>query len=69
MNWIPVNSSNLDSVAYDHGTNTLYISFRSSGTYAYSGVPKHVYDGLMSASSHGEYHAAYIKNNYPYKKV
>jgi hypothetical protein len=67
--WIPVVSSNLDAVAYDAATSTLYIRFKSSGTYAYSNVPKHVYEGLMSASSHGEYHAAYIKNSYPYRRV
>lgn len=69
MNWIPVSSSNLSAVAYDETTSTLYIRFRSSGTYAYFNVPPHIYRGLMSAASHGEYHAAHIKNSYRYKKL
>ena len=69
MNWIPVSSSNLSSVAYDESTSTLYIRFQSSGTYAYYNVPASVYQGLMSAASHGSYHAAHIKNNYRYARV
>jgi len=66
MNMIPVQSSNLVAVGYDNGT--LVIEFRS-GTYEYSGVPLSVYQGLMSAHSHGEYHARNIKHSYPYKRI
>lgn len=69
MNWIPVSSSNLSAVAYDSSSQTLYIQFRSSGTYAYYNVPASVYDGLMNAASHGQYHAAFIKNSHGYSKV
>ena len=68
MNMIPVSSSNLAAVGYDEGRKELYIQFHS-GTYVYSGVPVSVYKGLMSASSHGEYHAANIKNVYPYRRI
>lgn len=67
MNMIPVNSSNLSSVGYENGT--LYIAFNSGGVYSYSNVPLHVYQGLMSAASHGQYFHAYIKNNYPYRRL
>lgn len=67
MNWIPVSSSNLEAVAYDAGTNTLYIRFNRNGTYAYYGATN-VYQGLLSTSSHGSYHAAYIKNSYRYER-
>jgi hypothetical protein len=69
MNWNPVSSSNLAAVAYDVSTQTLYIRFHSSGTYAYHGVPQSVYQGLMNAASHGEYHAAYIKHNYRHERI
>ncbi|GAC42818.1 KTSC domain-containing protein [Paenibacillus popilliae] len=69
MNWNSVNSSNLSAVAYDAETSTLYIRFQSSGTYAYYDVPSNVYQGLMSASSHGGYHASYIKGRYRYQKL
>lgn len=63
----PVSSSNLSSIGYEDGT--LYIAFKSGGTYSYSGVPESVYHDLMSASSHGKYFAAYIKNAYPYQRI
>lgn len=69
MNMIPVNSSNLSAVGYDSVSQTLYVSFHHSGTYAYFNVPEHVYKELMSASSHGKYHAAHIKNVYRYQKI
>ncbi|WP_419877687.1 KTSC domain-containing protein [Brevibacillus centrosporus] len=69
MNFVPVSSSNLSAVAYDAATQTLYIRFRSSGTYAYFNVPATVHQALMNAGSHGEYHAAFIKNRYSYRRV
>ncbi len=63
----PVSSSDLSSVGYENGT--LYIAFNSGGVYSYSNVPVSVYEGLMSASSHGKYFHAHIKNNYPYRRI
>ena len=65
---IPVNSSNLVSVGYEPASMKLYIQFKQ-GLYVYYSVPQHTYDGLMSAASHGKYHAAYIKNSFPYSRV
>lgn len=62
MNMIPVVSSNLASVGYE-GT-TLYIRFHSGGLYAYYNVPASIYQGLMSASSHGTYFHAHIRGRY-----
>ena len=67
MNMIPVSSSNLSAVGYDG--NTLRIQFHTGGVYDYSGVPESVYNGLMNAASKGSYHAAHIKNDYPYRKL
>lgn len=65
-----VNSSNLESVGYDPTTQTLEIEFLNGGLYQYSGVPESVYQGLMSASSHGQYFDQYIKKGgYPYRKL
>lgn len=65
---IPVVSSNLSSVGYDPKTRELYIQFKS-GLYVYSNVPEHVYQELLHAPSHGKYHAAYVKNVYPYRRI
>ena len=67
MNMIPVSSSNIKSIGYEG--NTLYVLFRSGGLYAYYVVPRSVYDGLMSASSHGSYFAAHVKNTYRYSRI
>jgi len=69
MNRLPVSSSNLRSVGYDSSTNTLEIEFNSGGIYQYRGVPPAVYERLMSASSHGKYFHAHIKNVYPDTKI
>ncbi len=68
MNMIPVVSSNLSAVGYDPASRTLRVQFKS-GCYDYSGVPESIYSGLLNAGSKGEYHAAYIKTSFPYKKI
>lgn len=67
MNMIPVSSSNISSIGYEG--DTLYVTFHSGATYAYFHVPAHVYEGLMSASSHGKYLNAYVKGTYAYQKI
>lgn len=64
-----VNSSNLDSVDYNHLTETLTIQFLSGHVYEYYNVPKFIYEGLMSAPSKGKYHHRYIKNSYNYHRI
>lgn len=69
MNRQSVSSTDLNSVAYDPGTQTLEIEFNSGGIYQYSNVPQDIYDGLMSADSHGKYFNQNIKNSYQYSKT
>ena len=65
-----VSSSNLKAVGYDHETKTLEIEFLNGGLYQYSGVPLSVYQGLKSASSHGQYFDSHIKKGgYSYRKL
>lgn len=68
-NMVPVSSSNIAAVGYDEASQTLYIQFRHGGIYAYSSVPKSVHSGLMATSSKGEYHRAYIKNSFAYRRI
>lgn len=67
MNMTSVSSSNIDSIGYED--NTLYVRFNSGALYAYYNVPQSTYAGLMSASSHGKYLAAYVKGNYRYQRI
>lgn len=68
MEWIPVSSSNLNRVRYDEDTMTLEIEFNSGDQYQYFDVPKGVYDGLMSAASHGRYFHSNIKGDFRYAR-
>lgn len=65
-----VHSSSLRSIGYDPATHTLEVEFLASGVYHYHGVPQSVYDGLLSASSHGSYFDTHVKRaGYAYTKV
>ncbi len=64
-----VSSSNLASVGYDPTSQTLEVEFLSSGIYQYFNVPSNIYQGLMSASSHGKYFIANIKDIYRFRKI
>ena len=64
-----VTSSNLASVGYDPATQTLEIEFHHGGVYQYFDVPSSIYDGLVVASSKGQYFAANIKGVYRYARV
>jgi len=66
----PVRSSMLASVGYERATATLEVVFVEGAIYQYFEVPIDVYAGLMSASSHGTYFDAHVKQaGYRYAKV
>ncbi|RSV14919.1 KTSC domain-containing protein [Sphingomonas sp. ABOLF] len=61
-----VSSSNLASIGYDPGSETLEVEFSKTGkVYEYYNVPQFMYDRLMEASSHGIFFNAEIRNAYP----
>lgn len=67
MQMISVSSSDIASIGYEG--STLHIRFNSGGLYAYYNVPTTVYNGLMSAGSHGKYFHANIKGRYGDTKI
>jgi hypothetical protein len=69
MNRQSVESSNLASIGYDTENETLEVEFNHGGVYQYFGVPENVYEELMTASSHGKYFVANIRNDYEYQKM
>lgn len=64
-----VNSSNIDLIGYDPNSMVLEIAFLSGGTYQYFNVPKSIFEGIMSAASHGSYFHQHVKDKYSYQKV
>lgn len=70
MERYPVQSSTINSVGYDETSATLEIGFNNGTIYQYHGVPLHVYEGLMNASSKGTYLNQYIKKGgYSYTRL
>lgn len=64
-----VASSNIASIGYDEGSETLEVEFLNGSVYQYYNVPQNMYDQLMQAGSKGRFLNTYIKNAYPYSRV
>lgn len=64
-----VASSNIASIGYDTGTETLEIEFLNGTVYQYFGVPENMHIQLMQESSKGRFLNTYIKNSYAYSRV
>lgn len=65
----PVSSSNIASVGYDSGRKILEVEFHHGAIYQYFNVPKEVYEGLISAGSHGSYFYHNIKDEYKFNRL
>jgi uncharacterized membrane protein len=61
---IRLNSSAIRAAAYDPATRRMYLWFPNNGPYTFYGVPYHVFQGLISASSAGSYYNSRIKGKY-----
>jgi len=59
-----LDSSNLANCEYDTDTMELKVEFNNGRKYAYSDVGVDVWQGLITASSAGQYFNAMIKNQY-----
>jgi hypothetical protein len=68
MQRIHVSSSNIRSIGYDAPSSTLEVEFTSGDVYRYYGVPQHLYEQFMSASSKGSFLSERIRPSYRYQK-
>ncbi|RXI46074.1 KTSC domain-containing protein [Clostridium tetani] len=64
-----VSSSNVYSIGYDDSSSILEVQFNNGSIYQYSNVPYSIYQGLMSAASHGSYLHAHVKGIYLYRRI
>lgn len=70
MNYVSVDSSSLDAVAYDEASSTLGVRFRNGSEYEYLAVPADVYLGILSAPSAGKYFNTHVKDaGYRFRQV
>lgn len=67
MDMIPVVSSNLSRVGFEHGV--LIVEFRGGGRYRYVHVPEMVFNSLLIAESKGKFFDRNIVDNYPFQKI
>lgn len=64
-----VDSSSLNSVGYDAGSETLEVEFKNGGVYRYLEVPEDEWRSLRTAESKGSYLNTHIKPSYRYRKL
>lgn len=65
-----VTSSNIASIGYDASSMILEVEFHSGAVYQYYDVPESLFEGLMSADSHGRYLNEFIKKGgFRYERI
>jgi len=69
MNWVPVESSVFEAVAYLNSDRLLYLKFHSGDIYRYFDFPPEQYNELLAADSKGRYFAHSIRDRYRYEQV
>ena len=70
MNWLPLESEMLTSVAYDEEQQMLQLRFRGTGdVYCYFEVPVTKYEAFLDAESHGRFFLAYIRGHFRYERM
>ena len=65
---IYVDSSNIEAVGYDAGSQELHVQFLGGGRYVYHQVPRYIFDDFLNASSKGSFLNREIRNVYQFTK-
>lgn len=61
---LPVQSSNLKAIGYDHATQTMAVQFLNGNIYHYEAVPQSVYDNLMADESKGSFFSKFVRGKF-----
>ena len=67
--WIDVESSNIDAIAYEADKSVLHVRFKSGSHYTYTEVGETSFERFKQADSKGRFFAQFIRGFYPYEKV
>lgn len=65
----PVNSSNIEAIAFDDAIGGLFVKFKSGKIFLYAGVTPDHYKKLGTAKSIGSHFASEIKGKFPEQEV
>lgn len=70
LNWVPVESSNIQEAAHDKQSGALFTKFSTGAVYRYSpDFGQQEFDAFMKAPSKGEFLNKVIKPNFDGVKV
>jgi KTSC domain len=61
---VPVNSTLLARMSYQADAALLQLEFRDGALYCYWGVPRQIYEGLLTANSKGVYFNRQIRGRF-----
>ena len=75
--WVPVESSNVESFAYDMQNQFLYVRFLPSGSgdfangsmYVYYSVEAEIYQQFLQAPSKGQFVWRFLRDRYDYARL
>ena len=62
-------SSNVEEIGYDADAEDVWVRFRGSGLYVYSGVPTVVWEDFRAAPSKGGFVNDVLKPGYPFHRM
>jgi len=69
MEYISVESSNIEKIGYDDQKRQLHILFLKKTHYIYYDVPVKTYEEFLASDSKGRFFAQFIKGMYAYQNV
>jgi len=67
--FVPVNSSIIESVAFSNKEKKMWVKFKKNTMYVYEDVDIQTYMNFLISESKGSYLNKVIKNNHNYKKL
>lgn len=62
-------SQTLAAAVYDDSQEKLHLEFCDGSWYVYSSVPRHLFDGLLAATSKGRFFNQHIRRALPYSNA
>lgn len=68
MEWVAVESSFIEAVAYHRDDEVLWLRFHNGRTYLFRQVPEETYEELLAAESKGRFFNLEIKDAFPYAR-
>lgn len=69
MDWQPLESKLLSSMAYDSKNRMLYLRFRSGDVYRYFEFPPEQRQQFLAAESRGRHFLNNIRNQFRYQRL